>query len=321
MSMHHQGQTGPKSLAGKRITSMNALKSGLFAKSPLLPFEDDGQYKRHVKLVMHSLQPEDAVQLHLAQQIADSMWRGTRQELRAALHREEIFKQLTPRILAGLMSIDEAFVPHAPNFLVTPNHRFGRAYLKQARQRHGQYEHLQQNVKGVLNYNMVWRSYPEFFQGLDLWSRNAISTRIFMYNNQGIELYWQSHPKELEALITEFGCFLWFVVHYEQLRSKIRTWMAIWFFLKGRHSNEVQMFDEIVLRERRSCQLLLDSFFKMRKSQMDHALLMHSRMSLEPPDTLAGMGAIELDAEEIPEPKIRSEKNEMPNLEEESSTS
>ena len=321
MSMHHQGQTGPKSLAGKRITSMNALKSGLFAKSPLLPFEDDGQYKRHVKLVLHSLKPEDAIQLHLAQQIADSMWRGTRQELRAALHREEIFKQLTPRILAGLMSIDEAFVPHAPNFLVTPNHRFGRAYLKQARQRHGQYEHLQQNVKGVLNYNMVWRSYPEFFQGLDLWSRNAISTRIFMFNNQGIELYWQSHPKELEALITEYGSFLWYVVNYEELRSKIRTWMAIWFFLKGRHSNEVEMYDEIVLRERRSCQLLLDSFFKMRKSQMDHALLMHSRLSLEPPNTLAGMGAIELDAEEIPEPKIRSEKNEMPNSGDKSSTS
>ena len=322
MMSNYQGQTGPKSDAGKRIASMNALKSGLFAKSPLLPFEDDRQYKRHVKLVMHSLKPEDAVQLHLAQQIADSMWRGTRQELRAALHREEIFKQLTPRILAGLMGLDEPMVSHAPAFIVTPNHRFGRAYLKQSRQRHGQYEHLQKNVKGVLNYNMVWRSYPEFFQGLDLWSKNAISTRIFMFNNQGIELYWQSHPKELEALITEYGSFLWYVVNYEQLRSKIRTWMAIWFFLKGRHSNEVQMFDEIVLRERRSCQLLLDSFFKMRKSQMDHALLMHSRMSLEPPDTLAGMGAVAaVDAEEIPEPKIRSEKNEMPDSPDESSTS
>ena len=82
------------------------------------------------------------------------------------------------------------------------------------------------------------------------------------------------------------------------------------------------MFDEIVLRERRSCQLLLDSFFKMRKSQMDHALLMHSRMSLEPPDTLTGMGAVAaVDAEEIPEPKIRSEKNEMPDSPDESSTS
>ena len=321
MSINYQGQTGPKSDAGKRIASMNALKSGLFAKSPLLAFEDEGQYKRHVKLVLYSLKPEDAVQLHLAQQIADSMWRGTRQELRAALHREEIFKQLTPRILAGLMSIDEALVPYAPPFLVTPNHRFGRAILKQSRQRHEQYKHLQRNVKGVLNYNMVWRSYPEFFQGLDLWTQNAVSPRIFMFNNQGIDLYWQTHPKELEALITEYGCYLWYVINYEQLRSQIRTWMAIWFFLKGRHSHEVEMYDEIVLRERRSCQLLLDSFFKLRKSQMDHALMMDSRLSLTLPNTLEGIDVTVMNPAEIPEPKKRSAKNEMANLEDESSTS
>jgi len=54
---------------------------------------------------------------------------------------------------------------------------------------------------------------------------------------------------------------------------------------------------------------------------MDHALLMHSRLSLEPPNTLAGMGAIEVDAKKIPEPKIRSEKNEMPNSGDKSNTS
>ena len=321
MSSNYQGQTGPKSLAGKRISSMNALRTGLFAKTPLLAFEDEAQYKRHTKLVWQSLKPEDAVQVQLVQQIDDSMWRGMRQELRAALHREEIFKQLTPRILAGLMSIDAALVPHAPNFLVTPNHRFGRVILKQSRQRHQQYLHLQQNVRGVANYNMVWRNYVEFFQGMHHWFANTISPRIFMSSNQGIEIYWQNRPKEFEALIVEYGSYLWYVVNYEELRPQIRTWMAIWFFLKGRHSNEVEMYDEIVLRERRSCQLLLDSFFKMRKSQMDHALFMHSRLSLEPPNTLAGMGAIEVDAKKIPEPKIRTEKNEMPNLAEESSTS
>jgi len=321
MSSNHQGQTGPKSDAGKRIASMNALKSGLFAKSPLLAFEDEVQYKRHVKLVLNSLKPEDAVQLHLAQQIADSMWRGTRQELRAALHREEIFKQLTPRILAGLMSIDEALVPYAPPFLVTPNHRFGRAYLKQARLRHQQFELSQQNVKGVANYNMVWRSYPEFFQGMHQWFANTISPRIFMFNNQGIEIHWQNRPKELEAMIVEYGSHLWYVTHFDELRAKIRTWMAIWFFLKGRHSHEVEMYDEIVLRERRSCQLLLDSLFKMRKSQMDHALMMDSRLSLALPNTLEGIDVTVMNPVEIVEPKKRSAKNEMPNLGDKSSTS
>jgi len=321
MTMNHQGKTGPKSDAGKRIASMNALKSGLFAKSPLLPFEDEAQYKRHVKLVMQSLKPEDAVQLHLAQQIADSMWRGTRQELRAALHREEIFKQLTPRILAGLMGLDEPLVSHAPLFIVTPNHRFGRAYLKQARQRHEQYEHLQKNVKGVLNYNMVWRNYVEFFLGMHHWFANTISPQIFMANHQGIEIHWQNRPKEFETMIMEYGSYLWYVVNYEQLRAQIRTWMAIWFFLKGRHANEVEMFDEIVLRERRSCQLLLDSFFKMRKSQMDHALMVDSRFSLTLPNTIEGIDVTAMNPVEIPEPKKRTRKNEMANLEDKSSTS
>ena len=321
MTIHYQGQTGPKSDAGKRIASMNALKSGLFAKSPLLAFEDEARYKQHLKLVWQSLKPEDAVQVQLVQQIADSMWRGMRQELRAALHREEIFKQLTPRILAGLMSIDEALVPYAPPFLVTPNHRFGRAILKQSRQQHQQFEHLQQNVKGVANYNMVWRSYLEFFQGMHQWFANTISPRIFMSNNQGIEIHWQNRPKDLEAMIVEYGSHLWYVTHFEELRAKIRTWMAIWFFLKGRHSHEVEMYDEIVLRERRSCQLLLDSLFKMRKSQMDHALMMDSRLSLTLPNTLEGIDVTVINPVEIVEPKKRSAKNEMPNLDDKSSTS
>ncbi len=321
MMSNYQGQTGPKSAAGKRIASLNALRTGLFAKTPLLPFEDEARYKQHLKLVWQSLKPEDAVQVQLVQQIADSMWRGMRQELRAALHREEIFKQLTPRILAGLMGIDETLVPYAPPFLVTPNHRFGRAILKQSRQRHQQYLHLQQNVRDVANYNMVWRSYPEFFQGMQQWFVNTISPRIFMFNNQGIEIHWQNRPKELEAMIVEYGSYLWYVTHFDELRAKIRTWMAIWFFLKGRHSHEVEMYDEIVLRERRSCQLLLDSFFKMRKSQMDHALMMDSRLSLALPNTLEGIDVTVMNPAEIPKPKKRSAKNEMANFEDESSTS
>ena len=112
----------------------------------------------------------------------------------------------------------------------------------------------------------------------------------------------------------------WALISLAQ-RAKIRTWMAIWFFLKGRHSHEVEMYDEIVLRERRSCQLLLDSLFKMRKSQMDHALMMDSRLSLALPNTLEGIDVTVMNPVEIVEPKKRSAKNEMANLEYESSTS
>jgi hypothetical protein len=37
---------------------------------------------------------------------------------------------------------------------------------------HGQYEHFVANVKGATNYNMVWRQYQSFFEGLDGWMKN-----------------------------------------------------------------------------------------------------------------------------------------------------
>ena len=43
MIKSNQGQTGPKSIPGQKNSSMNALKTGLFAKSTILPFEDEVQ--------------------------------------------------------------------------------------------------------------------------------------------------------------------------------------------------------------------------------------------------------------------------------------
>jgi hypothetical protein len=123
MGGNYQGQTGPKSVQGKLYIRFNALKSGIFAKSPVLPFEDEKQYRRHVKSVMRSLEPEDAVQLYIAQQIADCMWRGTRLEYRSALQRDEIFEGLTPGIMAELMGFKGLLAKYPASILITPNEK------------------------------------------------------------------------------------------------------------------------------------------------------------------------------------------------------
>ena len=105
MSNVYQGQTGPKSSAGKKISSMNALKTGLFARSAVLPFEDEVQYKRHCKQVKASMSPQNAVEVALVQQIADSLWKGSRLELRSSLKREQVMGQLTPQQMAEFLGI------------------------------------------------------------------------------------------------------------------------------------------------------------------------------------------------------------------------
>jgi len=308
-----QGQTGPKSIAGKRKSSMNALKEGLFARTPVLPFEDEAQYRRHIKAVMASLAPEDAVQVNLAQQIADSMWRGQRQEYRAALQRDETFKALTPAIMAELLKLEGRLAKYPPRFLVTPNFKITRKEAKEYAQLNQQFEHFLANVKGVPNYNMVWRQYPVFFQHLELWMR-SIDPPLFMNNRQGLDIHWQNHPRKLEGHIEEFGVRCWYLANFDELRPQIRNWMGIWFFLKGRECEKVERFDDRMLQERRTCQGLLDCYFRMRKSQNDHVLFAERRLKVSLPHSLEEIVL----PHEVP--KVVIGKNEMAQLPEESTT-
>ena len=288
MSSSNQGQTGPKSIAGKRKSSMNALKTGMFARTPVLAFEDEAQYRRHVKSVMASLEPEDAVQASLAQQIADSMWRGQRQEYRAALQRDEVFKNLTPAIMADFLGLKGLLAKYPPRFLVTPNYKVSRKDVKEYKRLNQQYEHFLANSKGVPNYNMVWRQYQDLFTGLERWM-SSIDPPLFMASRQGLDLHWQNHPRKLEAYIDEYGALCWYLANFDGLRDQIRNWMGIWFFLKSRESERVERFDDRMLQERKTCMSLLDSFFRMRKSQSDHALFTERRLKLSPPKSLEGI--------------------------------
>lgn len=285
MSSSNQGQTGPKSIAGKRKSSMNALKTGMFARTPVLPFEDDAQYRRHVKSVMASLEPEDAVQANLAQQIADSMWRGQRQEYRAALQRDEVFKNLTPAMMVQFLGLKGVLAKYPPRFLVTPNHKVSRKEAKEYKRLHQQYEHFVANSKGASNYNMLWRSYQEFFIALEYWM-SPINPPLFMASRQGLDLHWQNHPRKLEVYIDEFGSYCWYWANFADLRDRIRNWMGIWFFLQGRESEKVERFDDRMLQERKTCMGLLDSYFRMRKSQSDHVLFTERRLKVSPPKSL-----------------------------------
>jgi hypothetical protein len=59
MSINILGRTGPKSLPGKYRSSLNALKHGGYAKTKILPFEDEAEYNKLRKDVYKALQPGD----------------------------------------------------------------------------------------------------------------------------------------------------------------------------------------------------------------------------------------------------------------------
>lgn len=66
--------TGPRTLSGKAIACMNALKHGLCARKPLIPGESDADFTRHSTDLVNHLQPADPEQCLLVEQIVMASW-------------------------------------------------------------------------------------------------------------------------------------------------------------------------------------------------------------------------------------------------------
>jgi hypothetical protein len=70
-----QHSTGPRTEEGKAVSSLNALKHGLTAKTVLLPGEDPAEYQAMVAGFRKDLEPLNTIESALTQQLVDLQWR------------------------------------------------------------------------------------------------------------------------------------------------------------------------------------------------------------------------------------------------------
>ncbi len=88
---------GPKTEAGKLISSHNAVKTGLTGRTILLPTDDIAAYQALVALIAQQFAPATGYESHLVQRMADTEWRLLRiPTLEAgllAMGRTELFAQ------------------------------------------------------------------------------------------------------------------------------------------------------------------------------------------------------------------------------------
>ena len=64
-SSNAQRSTGPRTLAGKATTRLNALKHGLLSRQPLLPDENRTEFDEFAELLGQAVSPETAHQVLL----------------------------------------------------------------------------------------------------------------------------------------------------------------------------------------------------------------------------------------------------------------
>jgi hypothetical protein len=71
-------RSGPNTEAGKKRSSMNAIRHGLSGRIVVLPSEDMSLYLAQSKEIVDSLYPETPIERKLAQTVADGYWRMER---------------------------------------------------------------------------------------------------------------------------------------------------------------------------------------------------------------------------------------------------
>jgi len=70
--------TGPKTEAGKKRSSLNAIRHGLTGQVTTMTDEDRAAHDKFSKALIQSLAPEGAMEIQLAQRIATDSWRLNR---------------------------------------------------------------------------------------------------------------------------------------------------------------------------------------------------------------------------------------------------
>ena len=73
-----QHSTGPKTKAGKKKCSLNALRHGLTGQLVVMPTEDLAAYQQHVQALVDEYRPQGATETLLVQALADASWRLNR---------------------------------------------------------------------------------------------------------------------------------------------------------------------------------------------------------------------------------------------------
>lgn len=273
MKINTLGRTGPRSEKGKKISSMNALKHGGYAKTEVLPFEDAQERKRVEREVRKALQPVDAIEEMHLENMVRSLWTAERFKLRACVRQEEVFQQLTPVALAEMIDVPVEYRIFAPAYLKEPNTKFLKKDLRILVQRYQQYQHLIKHSKGIQNYQMVFTTYKVLFEGLDEFLGLDYGTRFLLSTGAGIEIAWQKNPKKVEEVLLEYAADLYYKTSFDQLRPSIRVWMASWYFIQKREQQLSDAQDELVIKELNRFQNSLASFLKYRRSRIEQSEL------------------------------------------------
>jgi hypothetical protein len=122
MKIGSKGKTGPKSIPGKKRSSMNALKHGAYSQAVVMPSEDANEYERKVRAYQRSLKVTSEIGKDLARLTVDHCWVADRMKIQLAISQKKCYSPVNPFEFAKYLGIPNSLAQKAPSFFVNPSY-------------------------------------------------------------------------------------------------------------------------------------------------------------------------------------------------------
>jgi len=246
----------------------NALKHGLFTKEALLPFENRRDYLRFRRNTVATLNPENDLERHLANDIADDAWRVRRHDDQIYAQRQKIYDRLTPQMVAQVANVPEEFHTNLPEWLTDMTHTIKASVAAYSQKVCNEYIDCQKNFASIPNLAAVYSKYPQLFYCADVMAKDLGHPGVCNEASKTLAAVWQSNTEPLWKLLNKVYHKAYFISQWKSIRQAALPWVESWYFIQESESSRLEHLKSLGIKARADFRKQLAAYERLKKSQV-----------------------------------------------------
>jgi len=217
---------GPRTDEGKKIASSNALKTGAYSNTLILPGEDESQFRQIENQFVRDFHPEDMAEIAMVRDLAVLAWKKIRLEnleLRFTLARLEAPLGYSEKINTEYLCSDrvESQIKYLSNYTdaLKDEAKLAVEYAKYLQARGASIEDLEGLEKNhpLIHKKMV--EYIDYYEFTNPTAKNVLHYEIENDNGQ-TELFWNYF---LSELVEDLQKTIWFCDHRGKIEKELQA--------------------------------------------------------------------------------------------------
>lgn len=267
------GHTGPKTAAGKNRLRLNALKHARYAKTKILPFEDESEYRQLAQELYEDINPQGVVESDLVDEYIDSRWRSRRMEGRIHVEQKSIFDSVDKTQIAAMLEIDPMFYEYLPDYFLNMSKRFGPKQIETADMAWRQYCRMikEYEAEEFTNLEEMRIHFDVLFEEFEKWVRTQkdLPPLLTPLREQFNAPWIKDEIPLLFEVIHDFAIAMYFQAHFMGWKPQIRNWLQIWYFMQKRELREIDQYDLALIKEIHLQHTILERLAKIQKQKRD----------------------------------------------------